>query len=120
MTLEELRSEWRRLYGPAPKLRSIDLLRRLIAWRLQAEADPQAVEELRARLAEDTPKASRVLQPGARVMREWKGVAHEAEVLGGGKVLYDDEVYDSLSAVARAITGVRWNGPRFFGLRVQP
>lgn len=118
MTLEQLRGEWRRLYGPAPKLRSVELLRRLIAWRLQAEADPQAVEALRQRLAANkAPPPTGVLRPGARVMREWKGVAHEVEVLEDGKVRYGDGVYDSLSAVAREITGVRWNGPRFFGLR---
>ena len=122
LTLEALRSEWRRLYGPAPKLRSVDLLRRLIAWRLQAAADPQAVDDLRARFANTaaTTPATGVVGPGARVMREWKGIAHEAEVLEGGKVLYGDDVYDSLSAVARVITGTRWNGPRFFGLRAAP
>ena len=57
------------------------------------------------------------LAPGARVMREWKGVVHEAEVLADGRVLHQGRAYDSLSAVARAITGARWNGPRFFGLR---
>ena len=50
-------------------------------------------------------------------MREWKGETHEVEVLADGRVLHRDETYDSLSAVARAITGARWNGPRFFGLR---
>ena len=50
-------------------------------------------------------------------MREWKGQVHEAEVLADGWVLYNGRPYDSLSAVAREISGARWNGPRFFGLR---
>ena len=51
-----------------------------------------------------------------RLVREWKGLRHEVEVTDDG-VLYRGERYASLSEVARVITGVRWNGPRFFGLR---
>jgi hypothetical protein len=58
-----------------------------------------------------------MLQAGVRLAREWRGVRHEVEVLEGGVILYQGSRYDSLSSVARAITGVRWNGPRFFGLR---
>ena len=117
--LQALRDTWAQLYGPAPKLRSPDLLRHLIAWRLQAEAEPAAVQRLRARLDWDraVAPATRVLGAGARVMREWKGELHEAEVLADGRVLHRGRTYDSLSAVAREITGARWNGPRFFGLR---
>ena len=50
-------------------------------------------------------------------MREWKGERHEVEVVDEGTVIYRGEVYASLSEAARAITGTRWNGPRFFGLR---
>ena len=117
--LQDLRRTWAQLYGPAPKLRSPDLLRQLIAWRLQAEAEPAAAERLRERLERDraVAPATRVLGAGARVMREWKGEVHEAEVLADGRVLHRGRTYDSLSAVARQITGARWNGPRFFGLR---
>ena len=53
-------------------------------------------------------------------MREWQGQRHEVEVHEDGAVTYQGERYASLSEVARAITGTRWNGPRFFGLRGAP
>ena len=56
------------------------------------------------------------LEPGSRLAREWRGVRHDVEVVEEG-ILYRGKVYSSLSEVARHITGVRWNGPRFFGLR---
>jgi len=52
-------------------------------------------------------------------MREWQGVTHEVTVLDRG-VLYRKEHYRSLSEVARLITGCRWSGPLFFGLRSKP
>ena len=56
------------------------------------------------------------LATGTRLAREWKGERHEVEVLADA-ILYRGARYASLSEVARTITGVRWNGPRFFGLR---
>ena len=118
LDLGSLRAEWARLFGPAPSLRSVEILSRLIAWRLQAEADPETVQALNDRLAGVRPQGrSGVLHPGDRVFRVWQGVRHEVLVLEDGKLAYDEAEFDSLSAVARAITGARWNGPRFFGLR---
>ena len=53
---------------------------------------------------------------GTRLIREWQGVEHTATVLDDG-FEYQGRRYKSLSAVARAITGTRWNGPLFWGLR---
>ncbi len=53
--------------------------------------------------------------PGMRLIREWTGSSHVVEVVDGGFV-WNGKRYGSLSAVARAITGARWSGPRFFGL----
>ncbi len=50
-------------------------------------------------------------------MREWKGVEHYVTVLADGGFEYQGRPYKSLSPIARAITGTRWNGPLFFGLR---
>ncbi len=55
------------------------------------------------------------LQSGARLVREWNGVSHVVEVIEGGFV-WNGDVYRSLSAIARAITGARRSGPRFFDL----
>ncbi len=60
-------------------------------------------------------KTAPALQSGARLVREWNGVNHVVEVIEGGYVLNGDR-HRSLSAIARAITGARWSGPRFFGL----
>ncbi len=55
-------------------------------------------------------------RPGTRLLREWQGVVHEVIVLESS-VHYRGETWPSLSAVAREITGTRWSGPRFFGLK---
>jgi hypothetical protein len=117
--LESLRAAWRDRYGEPPRLRAVDLLRRILAWKIQVDAagglDPELKAALRRGVAASRAPA---LTPGVKVAREWKGVRHDAEIVEGG-VLYQGQTYDSLSAVARQITGVRWNGPRFFGLRLQ-
>ncbi|WP_423827748.1 DUF2924 domain-containing protein [Shimia abyssi] len=56
------------------------------------------------------------LKPGGRLIREWNGVTHVVEVVEGG-FLWKGQRYASLSPIARAITGARWSGPRFFGLK---
>ena len=119
LDLHGLRGEWRKRYGKPPKMRSKELLARLLAWRIQADAlgglDATTVRLLKSdrRLP---PKPS--LEPGARLAREWQGRRHEVDVLEKG-FRYAGADYRSLSQVARAITGTRWNGLRFFGLRVQ-
>jgi hypothetical protein len=56
------------------------------------------------------------VKPGTRLLREWNGTIHEVVVLETA-VQYRGEIWPSLSAVAREITGARWSGPRFFGLK---
>ena len=58
------------------------------------------------------------IKPGTRLLREWQGRMHEVIILEEG-ALYDGRTWTSLSAVAREITGARWSGPRFFGLKGQ-
>lgn len=116
--LEALREAWAQRYGVPPPLRSVDFLRRLLAWRIQSDAfgglDKQVLKMVTADAA---PKVrGPQVREGVRLTREWQGRAHEVEVLADG-CLYEGVRYASLSEVARAITGVRWNGPRFFGLR---
>ena len=59
------------------------------------------------------------MKPGTRLIRDWGGETHIVEVLEEG-FSYRDQGYASLSALAQAITGVKWSGPRFFGLRQSP
>jgi hypothetical protein len=93
-------------------------VRHMLAWRIQVAAFGGLDVETRRRLrrASAPTPLSPAPTPGTRIAREWKGVAHEVEVVADG-FLYDGHRFTSLSEVARAITGARWNGPRFFGLR---
>ena len=122
LDLEGLRDEWRRRrFGPTPKLRSPEFLRHLMAWRIQAAASGGGLDaETKSRLRrEGTPRAAQNLTPGTRLSREWKGAPHEVTVEADG-FSYAGRTYRSLSQVATAIAGSRWNGPRFFGLRDDP
>lgn len=65
------------------------------------------------------PSAAPVaIKPGTRLIREWHGRVYEVEVTRDG-VLFNERQYRSLSEVARAITGVKWSGPLFFGLKAK-
>lgn len=118
LNLEGLRTAWRARYGAPPSLRSPDLLRHILAWRMQAERhgglDP-ATRKLLARKS-DRNDATAGLAEGARLTREWQGRRYEVVTVPVG-YSFEGKTFRSLSEVARAITGVRWNGPRFFGLR---
>lgn len=117
LDLEGLRTEWRRRWGPPPKLRSPELLRRLLAWRIQAAALGGLDSDTRRRLRGATAISTNGrLEPGTRIAREWQGRAIEVEVVEGGYA-FNGATYRSLSKIARHVTGTNWNGPRFFGLR---
>lgn len=117
LDLRGLRDEWRRRYGDPPKMRSRELLARLLAWRIQVDAfgglDAATVRLLKS---DRLPRPKPQLTAGTRLRREWQGRSHEVDVLEKG-FRYEGVDYRSLSEVARTITGTRWNGLRFFGLR---
>jgi hypothetical protein len=71
------------------------------------------------RLAADHNQRRTELKAGTLLVREWEGKLHRVMVLADG-FAWNDRVFNSLSKVALAITGTRWNGPRFFGLRDKP
>ena len=116
--LEGLRAVWRAQFGAPPKLRSPELLRLALAWRMQSSILGGLDSETRAglRRASIPTKAPPALSVGVRLAREWQGVRYEVVVVEGG-FLHHGKTYKSLSQIARSITGSRWNGPRFFGLR---
>tara|TARA_R110002124_G_scaffold140378_3_gene304812 strand:- start:2000 stop:2419 length:420 start_codon:yes stop_codon:yes gene_type:complete len=116
--LEPLRALWRERFGAAPAIRSPEVLRLMLGWRLQAQRYGGLDAELRRAIRQ--PGVARPLTsltPGTRLTREWQGVRHEVVVEPDGRLRHDGEAYKSLSQIARKITGSRWNGPRFFGLR---
>jgi hypothetical protein len=121
-----LAGRWRTLYRcDPPKGVGRRLLIGAIAYALQMRAAGRSASSIHRRLerylrneaAPDIPRSgpSARLRPGARLIREWNGSTHTVDVTGDG-YLWNDTRYGSLSAIARAITGARWSGPRFFGL----
>jgi hypothetical protein len=117
LDLEGLRESWRQRYGTPPRLRSAGLLARMLAWRIQAEAFGGLDVETRALLTRKSlPTVTPSLTSGMRLEREWRGVKEVVEIVPGG-FRWRDQTFASLSKVAQAITGVKRNGPRFFGLR---
>ncbi len=121
----DLQAMWHELHGkPPPALGRAYLISRL-AYRLQelhfGGLKPATRAKLDALADGVDPKAARKRAParlvaGTRLCREWHGTEHIVTVLLDG-FDWQGRRYQSLSAVARAITGTHWNGPLFFGLR---
>lgn len=118
MDLERLRDFWRRRYGTPPPLRSVPILRQLLAFRVQCDRLGGIDADTRRLLARSGPvqPEGRQLGQGARLTRNWNGKQVTVVVEEQG-FRWNDQLFPSLSAAATAIAGSRWNGPRFFGLR---
>ena len=125
----DLRAEWLRLYRTEPPARlSRELLIGAIAYRLQAQALGGLRPELQRRLRNIAQQVSRGgepvlnaaphLKPGTKLLREWQGRTHEV-LVGDDGFAWQQVRYRSLSQIARAITGTRWSGPVFFGLKAR-
>jgi len=127
-----LRSRWHTVWGrPAPSHLPRHLLLRVLAYRLQADRwgdldaeskrllDGAGSPEQAGQNAVARSRRSTELRPGTVLGREWNGQMHRVVVLAEGFAL-NGVNYPSLSKVALAITGTRWNGPKFFGLRDKP
>jgi len=125
---ERLREQWQTLFGadPPPKLHS-SLMAQAIAYRLQEKALgglKPATLRLLERIADDaaarrpvaTAPAKIRVSVGTVLIREWRGTKHPVTVLKDGFV-YRAKRFHSLSQIARTITGSRWSGPLFFGLK---
>jgi hypothetical protein len=120
-------AQWRRLFGQAPpRFTSMQLMRQAIAFEAQVKAFGGLSKPVRkafeAALKAEGQGGNKKpavrptqLRPGVHLLREWNGRAYQVEVVEGGFML-DGRKYASLTAIAKAITGVGWSGPRFFGL----
>ena len=121
--IDALRTRWRMLFGAVPpKGLTKDIIGRMIAYRIQEEAlgglDRETVKLLdRLARGEKPNELNRRLKTGTVLVREYNGERHTVTVVPDG-FLWRDTTYSSLSIIAQAITGTKWNGPRFFGLRV--
>lgn len=118
LQLQELREKWRERFGAPPTFRSAEMFRLLLAWRIQAVALGGLDKDTREALSR-TGRAvaeGQDLGLGATLRRTWNGEDYLVTVIDGG-FEWRGRTFKSLSAVATAIAGTRWNGPRFFGLR---
>ncbi|MDX2094420.1 MAG: DUF2924 domain-containing protein [Alphaproteobacteria bacterium] len=121
-----LTAAWQTAYGTEPP-RSIShpLMLRALAYHMQEQALgglKPSMQRYLIKIAEDghAARATAVsvtqVKPGTRLLREWHGVSHEVTVLDDG-VYYQGQRYRSLSQIAQVITGAKWSGPLFFGLK---
>jgi len=130
----ELRARWHTMFRRvAPPHLPRHLLFRILAYRLQADQFGDLDADIRrvldrmgfeaadgfGRLVADLNRSRTELRPGTLLTREWGGHLQQVMVLPDG-FTWNGKAYRSLSKVAFAITGSRWNGPRFFGLRDRP
>jgi hypothetical protein len=119
---DSLARRWTDLYGAAPPPRtSRSLMVRAVAYRMQEQVYGGLPAPIRRMLVDGAESGSprrpaRQAKPGTVLLREWRGKMHRVTIEEGG-VLYRGGRYRSLSEVARIITGCRWSGPAFFGLK---
>jgi hypothetical protein len=132
LDVSELRARWQTVFGRrSPPHLPRHLLFRVLAYRLQADQlggldsnskrllDRSGSPEKAAQRAVNFGRRIADLKPGTVLGREWKGHMQRVAVLADG-FAWNGKTYPSLSKIACAITGTRWNGPRFFGLRDKP
>ena len=123
----ELQALWEELFDkpPHPRLRR-ELMVPILAYRIQENAYGGLKLSTRKRLQKLAQELTRnreaplqimpQLKPGTQLLRQWQGELHEVMVADEG-FRYRGQRYDSLSEIARKITGTRWSGPAFFGLK---
>ncbi|GEP61653.1 DUF2924 domain-containing protein [Reyranella soli] len=126
LNLYALRQLWSDRIGRPPQHLSADLLRRRLAYELQCRAYGTLKPQVRRRLGQlheafkadpnYMPSLGQALSAGMVLVRSWRGVRHRVTVRRGG-FEYRGHTYQSLSEIAKLITGAQWSGPAFFGYR---
>jgi hypothetical protein len=122
LNVDALRARWRGLFGAIPpKGLTKDIIARMIAYRIQEDAfgglDRKTMKLLQGLAQGQKPnELGRRLRAGTVLVREYAGERHTVMVVDGG-FLWQERTHASLSNIAHLITGTKWNGPRFFGLR---
>lgn len=124
----DIKKEWHRLFGGDPPVANRRFVEKRIAHRWQEiefaktdhgllERNQHRIDELVATGTLKRPKAGATPIPGTELIRIYAGVEHRVRVLPNDEFEYAGKRYPSLSMIAREITGTRWSGPAFFGLR---
>ena len=119
LSTAQLHKRWAELTGQALPRVSPAMLRLALAWELQAKAHGRLSRRTQQKLEQlGTAKTeTRDVRPGMRLVREWNGTLHVVNVDDDGQISWNNQIWPSLSRVAREITGTRWSGPAFFGLK---
>jgi len=128
LSIEEMRALWRELFGSENPTPNRQFMERRIAYKLQEiefrKVDPNLLERNKRRIKAlmETGKVRKLdrdirLMPGTVLTREYQGVEHRVAVAQDGQYEFEGRRYPSLSMIAREITGTRWSGPLFFGVK---
>jgi hypothetical protein len=128
LPMPEIKALWRRLFGTDAPTHNRQFLERRLAYRLQEDAfrkvDPGLLERNRHRIETlvetgKNQRRDRDYRPvaGTLLTREYRGVIHRVVATPDGQYDFQGRSYGSLSVIAREITGTRWSGPLFFGLK---
>lgn len=113
----DLAGRWEAAFGhPPPPRVHRSLLAGALAWQLQMRAQTAWTPAKIRKMLDQASGGKLITQPGTRLVREWQGRHYQVTVLASG-FDYDGRTYNSLTAIAREITGISWSGPRFFGLK---
>ena len=121
MDREALVTLWKdKFLEPVPRRISLTLLRQILAFEAQSKQLGGLPSGFVNRLRKQSQmslsrRAKTEPRPGGRLLREWNGTTHVVDI-ADGHYMWKEQSYRSLSAIARAITGAHWSGPRFFGL----
>lgn len=128
LSIEDFRLMWEKAFGnPPPPRAGRELLELGVGWQQQSKIrgglDRATREEIAllirdVRAGRDTalPQRKAKLGAGTTLVREWNGKTYQVQIIDAG-YLFENKIWRSLSEIARVITGARWNGPKFFGLR---
>ena len=118
MSRAELRAAWSRLVRTPPPNVSRGLLQLALAHHLQSKVMggvTKATERKLQEIADGT--AAEQVTPGSRFVREWRGRVHVVTVSDERRYRWENRDWNSLSEIARTITGTQWSGPAFFGTK---
>ncbi len=117
LTCPQLRQRWLEVTGRSVPRVKHALLRMALARELQASVYGGLSRRTAERLAQMSSAQAASRDRTTRLVREWKGTLHTVLVSEDGAIQWNGKTWGSLSEVAREITGTRWSGPAFFGLR---
>ena len=128
MNMDEIKSLWKKLYRKDPPTHIRSYLEKRLAHRLQelafkkdhrniADKNQRRIDKLVNIIQGQQKSSYPATMPGTVLTRLYDGVEHQVHVLHDGKFEFNGCVYKSLTAIAKEITGTKWSGPLFFGLK---